>query len=104
MNRAERRKYEKQGYDKDLILSKYRQESFEQGYITGIRNVYRDILLITAYIAQDELGLGKTRLPRLMGRIINTIDAFRTENLQPNDTYEMKAVCKRYGFDIDSIK
>lgn len=46
-------------------------------------------------------GLGKKRLPEFMDKILRTIDAFRTEHLTPNDLYEMRDECQKYGFDIE---
>ena len=101
MNRNQVRKLRKKGYSDKLIMSRYRQEVHDQGFDNGVRHTYRMLLLITAYILRDQLGLGQKRLGIIMSRILNTIDCFNTKNLTPSDLHLMASELKAIGFDIE---
>lgn len=90
MNRAVRRKLEKQGYSKATIMKQYGNEAWEAGFKAGFTEATEVTFYMTAYTIQYKLGFGKERLQRIMKQIYNNIDAYRTEHLDFNDYNAIK--------------
>jgi hypothetical protein len=103
MNREQSRKLKKQGYSEKIIMSRYRQEAIDQGFNEGIKHTYKVVLLLTAYALNNHLGLGKKRLPEVMGKIISYIDSFNTQNLFRGDLPVISSEMKKLGFDIENF-
>lgn len=58
------------------------------------------ILTMVAYTIQYKLGLGKKRLPEIMGYIMDNIDAFNTGHLNSDDFKEIKKELKE-KYDVE---
>lgn len=57
------------------------------------------MIVMTAYTLNLE-GYGKKRLPKIMERVLNNIDAFRTGHLMPEDFDVIKDEIKKLGVKI----
>ena len=101
MNRAERRKYEKQGYSPNFIMNKYRTEMYEQGVKDGMRQVVEILFYMTAYTINYKLGFGKKRLQWIMRAIYNNIDAYRTGHLLTCDYDEIVRQMNKLGIKMN---
>ena len=103
MNRQERRKLER-NYEKSSVTKMYNDEAYNMGYNQGVKDVYKHILLITAYIARLHFDLGKKRLHTFMVRLTECLKSFATGQLSPSDIYEIEQECRQYGYDINEFK
>lgn len=103
MNREQSRVLKKKGYSQKVIMSRYRQEAYEQGHRDGVRHTYKTTLLLTAYALNNHLHLGKKRLPEIMDVIISYIDSFNTQNLFRSDMPVIASEMKKLGFDIENF-
>lgn len=101
MNRAERRRAEKQGYNHKTIMDKTLSDVYQKGYVAGRNDAICIIFYMTAHSIQMEFGLGRKRLQRAMKRIFNNIDAFRTGHLTPNDYDTIVAEMNEMGIKIE---
>ena len=85
MGRAENRALKKKGYtDRDIRAIQddaLYKKAFEEGVRQGIRVFY----YMSAYTINYKLDFGRTRLQRIMGYIINNVDAYRTGHLTAED-------------------
>lgn len=101
MNRAERRRQERAGVDKQSILQKYRQDAFNEGYDMGARGIVEITFYLTAYTLSYKTGFSKKRLRELMNSIYLNIDSFRTGQLVPQD-YDtiVEEMNEKYGIKI----
>lgn len=97
MNRAERRKYEKQGVNRKQIMDKYCEELYDQGFRDGMRHVNECVFYMTAYTINYKLGFGEKRLKQIMHDIFNNIDAFRTGHLTKSDYQDIKSQVEKLG-------
>lgn len=100
MNRAERRRAEKQGYNKKAIMDKTLSDAYEQGYKAGMKAVSEIVFYMTAYSIQMEFGLGKKRLQRAMKRVYSNIDAYRTGHLNSSDYNVIKSEMNKLEITI----
>ena len=101
MNRAERRKLEKKGLNTNSIMTRYREEAYDDGFHAGMKHVEDVMFYMTAYSIQLEFNLGKKRLQRAMRRLFNNIDAFRTGHLSPEDFQTIKEEMQnKYGVNL----
>lgn len=91
MNRAERRKLEKQGYSRASIMKQYGSEAYDAGYKAGLKDVTEIMFYLTAYTIQYKLGFGRKRLHRIMKQIFFNIDSFRTGQLEVEDYQTIKS-------------
>lgn len=103
MNRQQRRKMER-SYSKESVTKMYKGEAYDKGQQDGIRETYRFILLITAYIARIHFGLGKKRLNEFMVRLTDCLKSFKTGQLSSSDIYGIEQECRQYGYDIENFK
>ena len=103
MNRKQSRKLEKQGFSQKIIMSRYRQDAYDQGHRDGVKHTYKTTLLLTAYALNNHLHLGRKRLPEIMGVILSYIDSFNTQNLFRNDMPVIASKMKKLGFDIEDF-
>jgi len=78
VNRKERRRMEKLGYNKKEVMDRYTKDVFDKAFNAGIKHTADSIMIITAYNLHTHLGLGKQRLPEIMYWINESIDAFNT--------------------------
>lgn len=61
---------------------------------------YVDVMIVmTAYTLNLE-GFGKKRLPKIMNRVLNNIDAFRTGHLQTEDFDVIKKEVEKLGVKV----
>lgn len=101
MNRAERRKLEKQGYSKASIMKQYGSEAYDAGYKAGTKAVTDIVFYLTAYTIQYKLSFGKKRLQRIMRQIFYNIDGFRTGHLTSGDFQTIKNEMRsKYGVNL----
>lgn len=100
MNRAERRRAEKQGYNHKTIMDKTLSDTYESGYKAGMKAVTEIVFYMTAYSIQMEFGLGRKRLQRAMKRVYNNIDAYRTNHLNSSDYDVIKSEMNKLGVMI----
>lgn len=82
-------------------MSRYRQDAYDQGHRDGVKHVYKTVLLLTAYALNNDLHLGRKRLPEIMGKILSYIDSFNTQNLFRSDMPVIASNMKKLGFDIE---
>jgi hypothetical protein len=101
MNREQSRALKKKGCSQKIMMSKYRQDAIDQGFTEGIKHVYKVTLLLTAYALNNDLHLGRKRLPEIMGKILSYIDSFNTQNLFRSDLPVIASKMKKLGFDIE---
>ena len=93
MDRAELRRLKKAALNSNPIelatwasnFEKSVRNDFEQMYNKDLINAINTYSIATAYTLHYVLGLGKKRLPEVMERIWNNVDAFRTEHLTVED-------------------
>ena len=100
MNRAERRRAEKQGYSNKAIMDKTLSDMYEQGVKDGMRMCEEIVFYMTAYSIQLEFNLGKKRLQRAMRRVFDNIDAYRTKHLNSSDYDLIKSEINKMGVSI----
>lgn len=85
-----------------MVMSEYRKQAYDEGFKSGMQHVVDITFYMTAYTLQYKLGFGKKRLQRIMRAIYNNIDAYRTENLTPEDYDTIVAeMRKKYGIKLD---
>lgn len=97
MNRAERRRAEKQGVSKKAIIDKTLQDAYEQGYKAGMKQVVEITFYMVAYTINYKLGFGRKRLQDIMKAIYNNIDAYRTGHLEVADYDTIKEEMENLG-------
>lgn len=104
MNRKQRREYAKnintysklKGFEAEFIKV---QEEKTKKEIDFAKRMYLEIIMyMTAYTISYKLGLGKKRLPEIMGAILNNIDSFNTGHLSNEDFATIKEEVKKLGF------
>lgn len=109
MNRPSRRKLLK-----DKVSSENRAEAmkavnialarqkdyYEKELKQSKRHYYEMLMVMTAYTLNGRLGLGKTRLPKIMKAIEDNIDSFRTGQLEPRDYDTIKAMVEALDVEI----
>lgn len=105
MNRSERRRLERQGYNKKAIMDKYSEELYEKGFKDGMRHVEECVFYMTAYtlyykLNWDNLKSGEKKLRQIMYDIFNNIDAFRTGHLTRSDYEEIKEQIKKMKVEL----
>ena len=101
MNRAERRRLEKNGVNKGTIMKQYGEEAFEAGRKAGMKEATEIIFYMTAWTIQYKLGFGRKRLQTIMWQIFNNIDCFRTGHLYPDDFPKIKEeMQEKYGIRL----
>lgn len=100
MNRAERRKAEKQGYNHKTIMDKTLSDTYESGYKAGMKAVTEIVFYMTAYTLNYKLGFGNKRLCRIMKDVYNNIDAYRTNHLNSSDYDVIKSEMNKLGVTI----
>lgn len=100
MNRQERRRLEKKGVNKRVIMDKYREELYEKGFKDGMRHVEECVFYMTAYTIQYKLKFGSKRLKQIMYDIFNNIDGFRTGHLSRADYETIKEEIKKMGVEL----
>ena len=107
MNRTERRKALKSINTPKKFTNTlsealdYQRRDMEKQFERQRKNMVDVILTMTAYTIQYKLGLGKKRLPEVMGYILNNIDAFNTGHLTKEDFEDIKEHLKYYNFYIE---
>lgn len=103
MNRAARRKLVQDKVSsgnrtetmKAVNIALARQKQYYEEELKLAKSQYTEIIMtMTAYTLNGRLGLGKTRLPKIMNAIIDNIDSFRTGQLAPSDYDEIKKIVK----------
>ena len=101
MNREESRLLKKQGYSQNSIMKKYREEAYNQGFCDGISHTQSVIMMITAYVLHNHLGLGKKRLPEIMHWIREDIASFKSGHLSKADIPLIKEELKQCGCEFN---
>ena len=107
MNRAERRKALKSintPYKFNEAMSEaldLQRRDMEKQFEQQRKDMVDVVLTMTAYTIQYKLGLGKKRLPEIMGYILDNIDAFNTGHLTKEDFETIKEDLKKYNFYIE---
>ena len=102
MNRKQRRDYAKnintpKKLEKIVFgIVKDREEKIIEDYNNRKTDYLYAIFYIVAYVLGNE-GFGKTRLPKIMNRILMNIDCFRTGELAPEDFDEIKKEVESKG-------
>ena len=97
MNRQQRRKLERQGYSKQAVEKRYKDDAYEQGHRDGMLKAIEISFYMTAYTMNYKLGFGKKRLVQMMGWIYDNIDAFRTGHLSSSDLDSIKKDIENMG-------
>lgn len=100
MNRVERRKLERQGVSQKSILSKYREDVYEQGYRDGMEFIIDVMWIMMAYTINYKFGFGKKRLKELMTGVLNNVDSFRTGQLSKEDFRIIKQQMEEMGVGV----
>lgn len=82
-----------------LALKKQRQDltaqfKKEKGDLVNV------MIVMTAYVLNYKLGLGKKRLPEIIDSILFNIDAFVTNHLTPEDFVEIREEVKKLGVNV----
>ena len=106
MNRSERRKMAKQMTPKNIeqvvekaVYEAIQKERKAEQYEAAERlHIW---IVMTAYVINYKLGLGRKRLPQLMNDIMFNIDCFRTGHLAKEDYQIIKEEMKKLGVDVD---
>ena len=107
MNRAERRKAlksintPKKFTDTISEALDFQRRDMEKKFEQQRKDMVDVVLTMTAYTIQYKLGLGKKRLPEIMGYILDNIDAFNTGHLTKEDFETIKEDLKKYNFYIE---
>ena len=107
MNRAERRKAlksintPKKFTDTLSEALDFQRRDMEKKFEQQRKYMVDVVLTMTAYTIQYKLGLGKKRLPEVMGYILDNIDAFNTGHLTKEDFEIIKEDLKNYNFYIE---
>ena len=107
MNRAERRKAlksintPKKFTDTLSEALDFQRRDMEKQFEQQRKDMVDVVLTMTAYTIQYKLGLGKKRLPEIMGYILDNIDAFNTGHLTKEDFKTIKEDLKKYNFYIE---
>lgn len=99
MNRATRRKLEKQN-GQSITMKQYREEAFQEGMQYGIKGTMDMILYMACYTINYKLGFGKKRLCELMNQILVNIDSVRTGQITHEDYMEIQKICNNLGFKM----
>lgn len=105
MNREYRRKQAKKINTPQKLervvneVVKVREKEIEEIYNKKILDFIDVMIVMTAYTLNLE-GFGKKRLPKIMERTLNNIDAFRTGHLSPDDFDIIKDEIKKLGVKI----
>lgn len=76
-----------------------REKEMKDVYEKKIEDFVDVMIVMTAYTLNLE-GYGKKRLPKIMERVLNNIDAFRTGHLMPEDFDVIKDEIKKLGVKI----
>lgn len=97
MNRAERRRAERNGMNRKEIIDRTLNDSFEAGFKSGMKHVIDIAFYMTAYTLNYKLGFGNKRLTQIMYDIYNNIDAYRTGHLTVDDFDTIKADMEKLG-------
>ena len=101
MNRTSRRKLVQDKVSKGnreetmkaVNIALARQKAYYEEELRVAKMQYFEILMtMTAYTLNGRLGLGKTRLPKIMDAIVDNIDSFRTGQLEPQDYDTIKGM------------
>ena len=107
MNRSERRKALKsinppKKFTETLSEAlDFQRRDMEKKFEQQRKDMVDVVLTMTAYTIQYKLGLGKKRLPEIMGYILDNIDAFNTGHLTKDDFETIKEDLKKYNFYIE---
>lgn len=78
---------------------KYRENELQEQYRLKLKDFVDVMIVMTAYTLNLE-GFGSKRLPRIMERVLNNIDAFRTGHLATEDFDVIKEEVKKLGVKI----
>lgn len=97
MNRKQRRNMLQKGVNPKVVMDKYREDAYEQGFKAGIHHSATTIMIMTADVLHTHLGLGSKRLPEVVQQIHENIDAFNTGHLEPNDILLIKEELAKVG-------
>lgn len=100
MNRQERRRAEKQGYNRKDIMDQTLRDVYKQGFDEGMKHIVNAIFYMTAYTINYKLGFGKKRLQEIMYAIFNNIDAYRTGHLTIDDYETIEKEMNELGVRI----
>lgn len=103
MNRSQRRKQAKM-YNTPAKFNAMvsNERHFMQQEMEKRKSYYIEVILtMVAYTIQYKLGLGKKRLPEIMGYIMDNIDAFNTGHLNHEDfKYIKKELKEKYDVEF----
>lgn len=97
MNRQERRKLERKGVNKKVIMDTWSKDNYDRGFSDGMRFVEEAVCIMTAYTLNYKLGFGRKRLTKIMYDIFNNIDSFRTGHLTRDDFDTIKSEMSKLG-------
>jgi len=78
---------------------RYREKEMQDLYQKKLGEFVDVMIVMTAYTLNLE-GFGKKRLPKIMERVLNNIDAFRTGHLAPDDFDIIKDEVKKLGVKV----
>lgn len=101
MNRKEVRALKKQGYSQKVIMDRYRKEAHDQGFCNGIKHTQSVIMMMTAWVLHEHLGLGPKRLPEIMRLIELNISCFGTDHLTRADIPTIQAELRKCGCEFN---
>lgn len=101
MNREQARMLKKKGFSQKAIMDRYRKEAVDQGFGEGIRHTQTVIMMMTAWVLHEHLGLGPKRLPEIMNLIKLNIECFGTGHLTKLDIPTIKKELKKCGCDYN---
>ena len=110
MNRAERRKKIKELNTPQKLeqfsaeLERRLRREFEERNKEDFRNFVRFYTVLTAYVLNDELGLGPTRLPRVLRSIQHHVDLLDSDHIKIEELEEWLKEEKHIEFTWDSKK
>lgn len=105
MNRQERRRLERNGNSKSAIMNEYKQELYDLAYKRGQKEAIELLYIMTAYVLNYKMGLGRKRLQKIMYQIYFNIDAFNSGHLTPEDFITIKnEMDEKYGISIERSK
>lgn len=110
MNRAERRKQIKRLNTPQKLeqFSAELERRLRQEYTEKARNINREFVrcytVLTAYVLNDELGLGPTRLPKVLRSIQHHIDLLDSGHIKIEELEDWLRDEKHIGFTWDNKK
>ena len=110
MNRAERRKKIKQINTPQKIeqFSAEMERRLRQEYTEKARNINREFVrcytILTAYVLNDELGLGPTRLPKVLRSIQHHVDLLDSDHIKIEELENWLRDEKNIEFVWDTTK